>query len=141
MERFEAEVTGYILRYKEMVTAIFKASAQDVFEEAQRPRGSGGRMPVVTGFLRNSFVAGLNGSTALTGPAAYELAILTAELGDTVTGGWTAAYALRREMGFTGADSLGRQYNEGGAFFARSAAENWQQYVTNNASRAGSGLL
>jgi hypothetical protein len=58
-----------------------------------------------------------------------ELVILTANLGDTIYIGWTAAYAMRMEYGFQGPDSLGRVYNQPGNGFARSAAQNWPKIV------------
>ncbi len=81
-------------------------------------------MPVKTGFLRNSLIAGLNGSTSLTGLNSYVLAIGRMELGDVVFGGWTAEYAAAQEYG-----SQGRV----GRFFMRGAAQQWQAIVAKNA--------
>jgi hypothetical protein len=44
-------------------------------------------------------------------------------------------YARRLNYGFTGTDSLGRQYNQRGYFFVDLAAQRWQQIVTANVNR------
>lgn len=133
---FTAQVAAFADLTRKKMELVVKQSAQDVFEAAQTPKASGGRMPVDSGFLRNSMVAGLNGSTAMTGADAYVMAIAGMDLGDSVFGGWTAKYALRMEYGFTGTDALGRTYNQQGNFFALSAAQQWQAIVAQNAAKA-----
>jgi len=135
MAEFTAQVDDFIARSEEYMTAVFKASAQDFVEDAQRPVSKGGRMPVDTSFLRNSHVSGLNGSTSLSGAESYVTTIANSELGDTIDGGWTAEYALRIEFGLTGADSLGRKYNQKPTFFARGAAQKWPDFVKENAAK------
>ena len=135
-DTFTADVTKWVAETEDRTEAVFKQSAQDVIGDAQRPKAKGGRMPVVTGNLRNSHVSGLNGSTALTGADSYVLTIAKAKLGDAITGGWTAAYAARIEYGFNGTDSLGRTYNQAPQFFLRGAAQKWKQFVDKNAAKA-----
>lgn len=101
---------------------VLRTAAQKVAEDAQRPRdkkGGGGRMRVDTGFLRNSFQSSLNGSTSLTGPESYTL-VHGAQLGDTITMGWTASYAAAREFGARG---------QAPDFFMRGALQKWPQFV------------
>jgi hypothetical protein len=119
-QSFEAQVTAFVAKTKQRVEAVFKASAQEVFSIAQTPVAQGGAMPVDTGFLRNSLVAGLNGSTAMSGPDSYVVAIAGATLGDTIEGGWTASYARYVEYGTRG---------RAGRRFAGQAAAQWQQIV------------
>jgi hypothetical protein len=133
---FTAQLEKFAALSKRKMELVFKESAQDVFEAAQAPKAQGGNMPVDTGYLRNTFVAGLNGSTALSGPDAYVLAIAGADLGDSVFGGWTAAYALRMEYGFVGTDSRGRTYNQPGNHFALNASQQWQAIVARNVAKA-----
>jgi len=133
--KFAAQLDKWANQTSRDLELIFKESAQELFAAAQTPVAQGGNMPVDTGFLRNSFVAGLNGSTSLTGPDAYVAAIAGAKLGDVVFGGWTAKYAARIEFGFSGQDSLGRTYNQDGRGFARKAAMEWQQIVQRNAAK------
>lgn len=135
MASFSAQVDAFVAQTEQRTTAVFKASAQDVIADAQTPKGKGGRMPVVTSFLRNSHVSGLNGSTSLSGSDSYVLTIAQAKLGDAITGGWTAAYAMRIEFGYTGTDSLGRSFNQAPQFFLRGAAQKWQQFVNANAAK------
>ena len=135
MANFSAQVSAWVRETEERLEAVFKASAQELFSIAQTTRYEGGNLPIDTGFLRNSFVAGLNGSTSLSGPDSYVIAIASAEIGDSVIGGWTAEYARRMEYGFVGQDSLGRTYNQRGFGFVRGAAMQWQEIVNRNASR------
>ena len=142
-ESFSAQVNAYVSETIERSTAVFKQSAQDVIEDAQAPRPSDaynvsiskynmgkskklGRMRVDTGFLRNSHVSGLNGSTSLSGADSYVLTIAGAKLGDSITGGWTADYAIPREFGARG---------QAPDFFARGAAQKWQQFVDANSRK------
>jgi hypothetical protein len=126
-QTFAAKVQAFADLTKEKMELVVKQSAQDMFSISQRPVAQGGRMPVDTGFLRNSFVSGLNGSTALTGPDAYVAVIAGMELGDSIFGGWTANYAKFVENG-----AGGRQ----GRFFALGASQEWQRIVAENAQKA-----
>ena len=123
---FSAQVNAYVSETLERSTAVFKQSAQDVIADAQTPTGKGGRMRVDTGFLRNSHVSGLNGSTSLSGADSYVLTIVKAKLGDSITGGWTAEYAEAREFG---------SGDVGADFFLRGAAQKWQQFVDANSRK------
>lgn len=138
---FTAQMAAFATQTKERMELVVKQSAQDVAELAQRDRASrarrpkkgiapavgGGNLPVDVGFLRNSLVAGLNGSTSLKGPDSYVLAIAGMELGDSVIFGWSAEYARFVEYGANGVP---------GAFFALRAAQEWQQIVARNAEKA-----
>lgn len=124
---FAAKVKQFADLTREKLELVVKQSAQDMYSIAQTPVAQGGRMPVDTGFLRNSFVSGLNGTTNLTGPDAYVTAIAGMELGDTVFGGWTAEYARYVEDG-----AMGRP----GRFYALGAAQEWQRLVEINAQKA-----
>ena len=134
-ESFSAQVNAYVSETIERSTAVFKQSAQDVIADAQTRKKDGGRMPIKLSFLRNSHVSGLNGSTSLSGADNYSLTIARAKLGDSITGGWTADYALRIEFGFNDTDSLGRSYRQPPQFFLRGAAQKWQQFVDANSRK------
>lgn len=134
-DSFQAQVEKWANQTTRDLELIFKESAQEVFSKAQTPVAQGGNMPKETGFLQNSFVSALNGTTSLKGPDSYVLAIAGAKLGDVVFGGWTAEYAPRIEFGFSGQDSLGRTYNQDGRGFVRKAAMQWQQIVQRNAAK------
>lgn len=126
--KFGDQVKAFAAKAKERQLAIFRESAQAVMEEASTPEGEGGKMPVATGFLRNSAVASTAGPPDGDG-GDPTLVFSGIELGQTVWAGWTAAYALRMEHGFYGEDSLGRVYAQAGKGFMRSAAQNWDFIV------------
>lgn len=137
---FTAQLDQFRTRTKEQMKAVLQQSVQDVLEEASRPEALGGRMPVKTGFMRNSLVSELNGSTSwpVTKPGQdggaphYLLTIAQMEPGDIARFAWTAAYAARMENGFVGQDSKGRTFNQQGRHFVEAAAAQWPQFVARN---------
>lgn len=125
MTTFTAQINAFADRTQEKIEAVVKQSAQEVFSIAQTPKAQGGRMPVDTGFLRNSLIASLNGSTVGGGADAYVLAVAGAELGDTIFAGWTANYARFMEYGTSKTPAN---------FYMLSAAQQWQAIVARNAA-------
>lgn len=126
--KFGDQVKAFADKAKLRQEAIFRQSAQALMDEAGTPEGRGGKMPVDTGTLRNSAVASKEGMPDSSSPA-YSLVFSKLVVGETVYAGWTVAYSLRMEHGFVGKDSLGRQYNQAGKGFMRSAAQNWDFIV------------
>lgn len=124
MGTFTAQIKAFADRANEKLEAVVKQSAQEVFSIAQTPKAQGGRMPVDTGFLRNSLVAQLNGSTVGGGADAYVLAVAGADLGDVIFAGWTAKYARFMEYGTS---------RTTGNFYMLGAAQQWQAIVARNA--------
>lgn len=124
MSSFTAQIKAFADRSKEKIEAVVKQSAQEVFSIAQTPIAQGGRMPVDTGFLRNSLVAELNGATVAGGADAYTLAVAGMEIGDVIFGGWTANYARFQEYGTS---------TFAGNHFMLAAAQQWQAIVARNA--------
>lgn len=129
---FADQVGAFVAKSNGRMTAVFRQSAQDLIEEAQTPRGSGGNLPVDTGFLRNSGTASLNtmpsgqsikpdnyagGSWS---PDEMLLVINQAQLGDRIIFGYLANYAPFMEARFG---------------WVRLAAQNWPQIVQRNAKR------
>lgn len=123
MANFADQVKGFAEKAKARQLAIFRKSAEQVMERANVPKAQGGRMPVDTSALRNSTVAGIGGPEAATQPPA--LVFATMQVGQTVTAGWSVAYARRMEYGFFGTDSLGREYAQQGNGFLRAQTQNW----------------
>ena len=118
-------INQWVAQSQARLEAVWKTAAQDIAREVQTPRAKGGRMPVDTGFLRNSFAADVNkvpsgnGSTAYTsGP--ISIVINRAKIGDTVVFGFASQYSI---------------YMEAKYFFVRSAAQNWQQIVDKAAQK------
>ena len=124
MSTFTAQIKAFTEKSKEKIEAVVKQSAQEVFSIAQTPKAMGGRMPVDTGFLRNSLVASLNGSTVGGGADAYVMAIAGMDLGDTIFAGWTANYARFMEYGTSKTPAN---------YYMLSAAQQWQAIVARNA--------
>ena len=124
---FDKQVTAWARKSEQRLLLTYRQSLQDIVEEAQEPVGSGGNMPVISSFLRNSGDAALNqlpvGETVK--PEDYvprswdaEAALLVinrATFEDKFFFGWTAVYANRVE------EKRG---------FARLAAQRWPQIVT-----------
>ena len=128
MARVElAQLPGLIARYQHRLDAVVKQSAHDVAQIAQTPVAKGGRMPVDTGFLRNSFASSLMGGTALTGPDSYVMVAGAMKAGDVASFGWTAEYAAHVEYGTS--RMQGRHYMAG-------AVDQWQAVVRAAVARA-----
>jgi hypothetical protein len=109
---FTADVEDIVRVSQERMTAVARASIQDVIDNAQQSVYKGGRMRIDTGFLRASGQGSLTGMP--TGPVRGESKekhyydngndnIVVAQLGELKIGmifyfGWTAAYAQYREI-------------------------------------------
>ena len=138
---FSATIDKFVNKTEEKILAVMKNSVQELVEEASRPERAGGKMHVDTGFLRASGVAALNdipvGPTegrkrssgeegvlpeyAKYNPSSSVGAVLAdMKMGDTFYFGWTARYALYREL-YDG--------------FLKSACDNWQLIVNKNIRR------
>lgn len=125
MTSFAAQVNEWVLESEARTVAVFKQSAEDLFRTMLTPVAKGGNLPVDTGFLRNSFVSGINGATALTPPDNVALSIAGVEAGDSVFGGFTANYARHVEYGANGRP---------GRRFVGLAALEWTEIVAKNAA-------
>lgn len=125
---FKGQIDQWILKSTELTEAVIKDAAQEMAIDANTPVGKGGRMRVDTGFLRNSIAASLNSlpsgqnvkpdgySKQEWSPSEVVTTINRMSIGDKLFIGWAAEYA---------------QYRENQDFFARTAAQNWPQYVQN----------
>lgn len=105
--------------------------------------------PVITGNLRNSLQATVNGQTAqVTGPgrsasdstyrsgAETSIAnIMSAKVGDKISYFYTATYFRRVNYGFVGYDSLGRYYNQSGRFWLQAVEARYRSIMRAAATR------
>lgn len=124
---FAATVSKWAQDVEEVHTAVFREASKRVIEDMLTPRGSGGNMPIDTGFLRASLQASTSEmpslSTRGTEGATYSpdgqvnLVIAGMELGETLFAGFTAIYARRVNY-------------ETGYLFVELAAAKWQEIVT-----------
>lgn len=120
---FSAQVNEHIRKSKARMEAVVKTAAQAVVNDASTPVAKGGRMPVDTGFLRNSLSAAIG--TMPQGPSdpmvegqgdldAVSLVIANMKAGQTLYMGWSAAYSRPMEARYG---------------FRDAAAQKWQQHV------------
>lgn len=126
MTSFSKQVADHIRRYERRINATAKEAVQETVEDAQTPRGRGGRMPVVTGFLRGSLVGSVGSMpSGPTKPDSDKPTIsgdgIAAALlrwnpvkGESIFVGWSAVYARPME------------YRYG---FMRGAADKWPDTV------------
>lgn len=126
---FSAAVSAWVAKTKARQEAVFKRSAELMFEDVIA------RTPVDTGFLRATLAATLNGlqqinpearppedagKGAFPAPTDCALVISSAELGATIFGSFGAAYARHVEYGT-------RFVNP--AAMVRLSAQNWPHHV------------
>jgi HK97 gp10 family phage protein len=123
---FAADLQKFGAKVQRRALDVARESIQDVIDDAQTPKAKGGRMPVDTGFLRNSLASGLNGSFGPPSENSYTLTIGELDLGDVARFAWTAEYAIFQELGTS---------KQPGNHFVRVAAAKWPQFVEANARR------
>lgn len=128
---FSAAVDAFVRKCEVRMDAVVKTAAQAVLDDAnlEGPSmaspggGKGGRMPVDTGFLRNSLVAGIGSMPSGPSdprtddhgdPAAIELVIANMQAGQKLYAGWSAQHARPMEARYA---------------FRDAAAQKWQQHV------------
>jgi hypothetical protein len=123
---FTADLQRFGSKVQRRALDVARESIQDVIDDAQTPKAKGGRMPVDTGFLRNSLASGLNGSFGPPNENSYTLTIGELDLGDVARFAWTAEYAIFQELGSS---------KQAGNHFVGVAAAKWPQFVEANARR------
>jgi hypothetical protein len=131
---FSADIEQFVLKSEKRLEAVIKTSIDDVTKMAQTTTSDGGKMRLVTGFLRWTGRASLEGfpsgpnirpKDAQINSFTYngdEVAavLLKMKLGDTFYFGWTANYAAAREL------------HDG---FLETAVQNWQQFINANSEK------
>lgn len=133
---FSLSVQQFADKTSQQMRDCFAEAVQDVVETAQLEKSKGGRMPNrVTGNLINSLASGLNGSFGAPSADSYIVTLSQLEIGDIARFAWTAPYARRIELGFSGTDSLGRTYEQPGNHFLGAAVAQWPQFVAKWAGR------
>ena len=118
MGNFALTVDQLAKRYEGRMRAIVRTAVQETVSMAQRPKNSGGHMPIQTGFLRASIQAAVHsmpsgpstnqgghggkriygpGSQAAGEPVPVALLNWNPNSGDPLFVGWTANYARAME--------------------------------------------
>ena len=118
-------INQWVAQSQARLEAVWKTAAQDIAREVQTPRSKNGKLPLDTGYLRNSFSADINKTPSGNGNSAYtsgpiSIVINRAKIGDTVVFGWNTNYAIYMEARYS---------------FVRHAAQNWQQIVDKAAQK------
>lgn len=135
---FSTEIDAWVAETKARREAVFRKSSERLAEAMKDPAN----IPIKTGFLRRSLKASTAampqidpdarpapGGTYADDGSAIAVVIANAGIDDTIYLGFTAAYAARQNYGFTGTDSLGRQFNQAGRGFVDLAVQRWPQIV------------
>ena len=146
MGKFSDQVNKLARKYEERLKAIAREAAQETASIAQRTRGEGGRLPVVTGFLHASIQASMDtmpsgpttnegthggkkkypiGSQAAGEPVSVALLRWNPNDGRKIFIGWTAIYARHMEAKYG---------------FMRGAVEKWDQTVRKAVRKVESGF-
>jgi len=137
---FIQSVNKWTLQTQERSEDAFQEGAKDFYDalEANTPR--------LTGNLRGSLVATVNGSSERSGPTNLDYAegsgraesyvnIDNAKLGDRISYRYRAGYWARLNFGFTGFDSLGRYYSQAGRFFVEATGSRYRSIMRAAATR------
>lgn len=143
MASFASAIGKWASATEQRIDAVHKKSLEKLAVEMTRTRAEGGAVPFQTGNLYRSHTASLNGMPItsdgpFTGSNATAV-IATMRIDQPIWMGYQAKYARRRNSGFVGADSLGRVYNENGAYFVERAINMWPQIVAAAVAEVRSG--
>jgi hypothetical protein len=122
---FDTQIDNFIVNTQQKMLIVAREAITDLIEDAQIPVSKGGKMRVLTGFLRSTGIASLNappiGPNIGDSKKNYQWdgdtvnkALATMKLGDSFYFGWTANYARIREA-YDG--------------FLESSVQKWQSYV------------
>ena len=131
-----ATLDQWTKKTEKRIDAVLTDATQTTIAIAQTSKGNGGRMPVITNNLRGSLESSIAGGASGKGEKSHILVAPLMKGGDLATFTWTAAYARRVNNGFTGADSLGRNYSQAGAHFVEGAVDQWPAIVRASIAKA-----
>lgn len=130
---FSQAVEDWVSQTEERMDAVYARSVELLGEEMAKTRNEGGRVPFLTGNLARSLLASKSGMPNTTdgpfGGSNVGLVAATLNAKETVWLGYQANYAARQNYGYVGSDSLGRVYNQQGAYFVDHAVANWSLIV------------
>lgn len=133
MASFTESISSWASQTPKRIEAVHKRSLEKLAVEMTRTKAEGGNVPVDTGNLYRSLVASTSGlpptSNQRSAGSNATAVIATLSPSQTIWFGYTAEYARRMELGFVGADSLGRVYNQQGNYFVQRAIAMWPQIV------------
>lgn len=134
MASFSAQVKQLTTEAKENTGLIFATAVQKLEREVKLNRKTGGGLtPADTDNMIRSIVTQKNVmprvDTELKEYTEVSFSIMPSDIGTPVYIGVQAVYGPRQNYGFVGTDSLGRYYNQTGAYFVEGAGAKWEQFV------------
>lgn len=135
MGKFSDTVKQFTVDAGKNTDVILRASVHELYKEVINPKIHGGNLPHDTGNLGRSVAVSKTAMPRVDSEEKEysagnnEGVISSAETGDTIYIGIQAVYGPRVNFGFTGADSLGRAYNQAGAHFLEKTEAKWPQFV------------
>ena len=122
-----ATLDAWTKKTERRIDAVLKDATQSVVAVAQVTKAKGGRMPVITGNLRNSLISSIVGGAKGEGASSYILVAGNMNGGDVATFTWTAEYAAAVNNG-----NRGRP----GAHFVEGAVDQWPAIVRASIAKA-----
>ena len=136
MASFSAQVRNWNDKAKRNFSLVHRSAVQKLYHGVVEDT------PILTGNARRSWALSTTAMPQITGgefsaPPDIGLSIAGLPAGTPVYIGAQAVYVPRLNYGFTGTDSLGRQYNQAGLMFVERNAERWQEYVDQAAREVG----
>ena len=141
MASFSAQVRNWNDKAKRNFSLVHRSAVQKLYQGVVEDT------PAVTSNARRSWALSTTampqidqtGEVRFDTPPDIGLSIAGLPAGTPVYIGAQAVYVPRLNYGFTGTDSLGRQYNQAGRMFVERNAERWQEYVDQAAREVGAG--
>ena len=141
MSRFKAQINAHADMTEKKLTRVVVGALQELLSHIQTSAPGvtaggtriEGRFPVVSSDLIRSLVVELDGARAGAGQDAQTVALANYEVGQVIRFVWTSEYALRIELGFTGTDSLGREYQQPGWLMVTKNVPRWPALVAKHA--------
>ena len=119
MSPFESQVRAWTAKVKRRMRFVVIHACNDLLDDMQTPVGAGGRLPVLTGRLRESLRVRV-GTAAATGATAYKAVLPNYKLGNYIMAAYTVPYARIAEYG---------SRNRTGRLFRAGAVRKWPSLV------------
>ncbi len=138
MGKFANKIKDFDRKFDKRIRVVAQSSVQETVSLAQRTEGEGGRMRVVTGFLRASIQASLTGMPRgpVDNPSGKKYAPGTQVKGTPVPVAllsWDPLKSMFVHVGWTANYARPREYHDG---FLRGAVEVWDQTVKKEVIKA-----
>jgi hypothetical protein len=140
MSSFSAQVRAFNDKAKRNFSMVHRSAVDKLYQAVVEST------PIKTGNARRSWALSTTAMPQIdqsgaefTAPPDIGLSIAGLPAGTPVYIGAQAVYIPRLNYGFTGTDSLGRNYNQAGLLFVERNAERWQEFVDQAAREVGVG--